>query len=251
MTNASERLTALVHTHAGLHNDDLPYWEKLARQHGSPILELGCGSGRVLLHLAAQGFALVGVDNDPSALAFLEARLPGDPRPKPELLLADMRGLRLDRRFPLVILPCNTYSMFTAVERQSVLARVRQHLAPGGCFALSLPNPFTLLDLPVRSDFELEESFSDPLSGSQVQVFSAWRKYGSKLVVRWQYELLLPDGRVERDGLKARHYLVDLETYQTEFAQAGFEMQTTSGDFSGTPFSDESPYMIVELSLTG
>lgn len=246
-TATSKRLTALVHAHAALHNDDLPYWEGLAYRYGSPILELGCGSGRVLLHLAAQGFALVGVDNDPAALAFLEAHLPGNLQPKPEVHLADMRSLDLSRRFPLIILPCNTYSMFTAGERLAVLERVRQHLAPGGCFALSLPNPFTLLDLPARSDFEVEESFSDPLSGRSVQVLSAWRKYGDKMVVRWRYELLLPEGQVLQEGFKARHYLVELETYQAEIALAGLELAATWGDFEGEPFTEDSPYLILEL----
>lgn len=247
-TAARQRLTALVHAHAGLHNDDLPYWEGLAHRYGNPILELGCGSGRVLLHLAQHGFEMVGVDNNPAALAFLEAHLPGDLQPKPEVHLADMRRLDLSRRFPLIILPCNTYSMFTAGERLAVLERVRQHLAPGGCLALSLPNPFVLLDLPVRSGFQEEESFSDPTSGSPVQVLSAWRKYGDRLVVRWRYELLQPDGQVLQEGFKARHYLVELAAYRAEFALAGFQMQSPSGDFDGAPFTDESPYLILELS---
>jgi len=55
--------------------EDLDYWLDLAEEHGDPILELGCGTGRVLLNLARRGHAITGLDNSPDMLARLQAKL--------------------------------------------------------------------------------------------------------------------------------------------------------------------------------
>ena len=58
-------LARLYHAHHSRNLEDLPFWQELARQQGSPILELGCGSGRVLLPLARAGYNVVGLEREP------------------------------------------------------------------------------------------------------------------------------------------------------------------------------------------
>ena len=136
----------LYHTHHNRNLEDLPFWLELAAQAGDPILELGCGTGRVLIPLAQAGYRTVGLDNDPAMLKFLQTQLgPGIPH-SPELIEADISEFELARQFPLIILPCNTFSTLSNEQRLDCLGCVRRHLRYGGIFAVSLPNPELLLD---------------------------------------------------------------------------------------------------------
>ena len=66
---------ALYHAHHSRHLEDLPFWHWLAMNYPGPILELGCGTGRVLLSLVKSGQLLVGLDRDHAMLAFLQEQL--------------------------------------------------------------------------------------------------------------------------------------------------------------------------------
>jgi SAM-dependent methyltransferase len=91
------------------------------------VLDAGCGTGRVAIELAARGFEVVGVDLDPVMLD--EAR-----RKAPDLQweLADLAALHLDRRFDAAVLAGNVMIFVVAGSEREVLARVADHLRPGG-----------------------------------------------------------------------------------------------------------------------
>ena len=102
----------LYHTHHQHVTEDLPFWQSLARWQGDPILELGCGTGRVLLPLAEAGHTVYGIDNAPNMLSFLRQRIPPELEDHIHLFEADMTHFSIDERFRLILLPCNTYSTF-------------------------------------------------------------------------------------------------------------------------------------------
>jgi SAM-dependent methyltransferase len=112
---------------------DLGLWQFLAQQAGS-VLELGCGSGRVLLPLIEMGLDAVGLEKDPELQALgLEklSGLLGDDGAE-RLVLGDLRSFELDRDFALVIVPFNTYCLVSDAELKDSLASVAAHLRPGG-----------------------------------------------------------------------------------------------------------------------
>jgi SAM-dependent methyltransferase len=80
----------LYHAHHNLYADDLPFWLDLAGKVDGPVLELGCGTGRVLLPLAQAGRQVYGLDNDWEMLRFLANRLTPDLRSLADLIQADM-----------------------------------------------------------------------------------------------------------------------------------------------------------------
>ena len=237
-------LPQLYHLHHLTYEDDLPYWLSLAEQQGGPILELGCGSGRVLLRLARAGFPVVGIDNDKDMLAVLEAQT-GEG--KVEFHEDDMTGFSLQQKFPLIILPCNTYSVLTKEERLSTLRSTADHLSPGGVLAVSIPNPAWLAEMPEEADLEVEAVFEHPNSGNPVQVSSAWKRDSDRVIVQWHYDHLLPDGQVERLSAQASHSLTRAEDYSQEFESRGFKVKTF-GDFDKSPYDPESVYLIFEAS---
>jgi SAM-dependent methyltransferase len=235
----------LYHTHHSLHMEDLPFWQGLAGQHRGPILELGCGTGRVLLTLLQAGHVVYGLDNDLEMLRFLKGCLPLEQQGNVPVFLSDMACFHLAGRFPLIILPCNTWSTLPAEKRQAALGCIRAHLAPGGAFALSLPNPVALEEMPKRGEEEVEETFSHPRSGFPVQVSSAWRRSKSHFTVAWHYDHLLPDGQVERLTAQVGHSLEPPEVYVQELEQAGLQVCALFGDFDQVPFTAESPALIL------
>jgi SAM-dependent methyltransferase len=234
----------LYHAHHSLHTEDLPFWLDLARQQGGPILELGCGSGRVLLPLAQAGHQVYGLDSDPGMLAVLRQQLTPALRPAVKVWIGDLCAFHLGAAFSLILLPCNTYSTLTAGQRQAALACVRRHLKPGGIFAASLPGPDRLRRLPRRGEPEIEEVFSHPLDGEPVQVSSAWERDGQYFTLRWHYDHLLPDGHVERLTAEVRHALASLETYTQEIVAAGMQVSQVWGDFDGRAYSPASEGLI-------
>ena len=121
---------------------DLPTWRELAERHGGPVLDLGCGTGRVALDLASRGHEVTGLDADPELVRALEAR--GHARDLPVRgLTADARAFGLPDTFPLAIAPMQVVQLLGGPEgRKAMLARVLAHLKPGGVLAVALADPF-------------------------------------------------------------------------------------------------------------
>jgi SAM-dependent methyltransferase len=243
-------LAQLYHAHHSRHNEDLPFWLKLAARRNGPILELGCGSGRVLIALARAGYPAYGLDHDAGMLTLLQHQALSDPAARCHFFQADMAAFHLDRLFSLILLPCNTLSSLPTSTRRAALAHIRQHLSPRGLFAASLPNPALLARLPQRAETETEEIFPHPIDGEPVQVSSTWQRRAGYFTASWHYDHLLPDGRVERFTTQVCHTLLSVEGYTDEFRQAGLRIETLYGDFDQSPYTEDSPSLIL-VALAG
>ncbi|MDH5506569.1 MAG: class I SAM-dependent methyltransferase [Anaerolineae bacterium] len=241
-------LAKLYHAHHIEYVEDLPFWLELARQQGGPVLELGCVTGRVTLELARAGNAVYGLDNDAAMLGVLKEAMATVKKVNVQAVEGDMTNFDLGMKFPLILLPCNTYSTLDAGQRQATLGCVRQHLAPGGLFAASVPNPALLASLPEESEAEIESVFEHPESGNPVQVSSAWRREAESVLAIWHYDQLLPDGRVARETASTLHRTATVENHMAEFAQANLNWMTPYGDFEKNHFEDEMPYLIIMAS---
>jgi SAM-dependent methyltransferase len=123
---------------------DLPLWHELADREGSPILDVGAGTGRVALDLARRGHEVVALDRDPALLDALTDRGAGL---AVSAVAADARAFDLGRRFPLVIVPMQTLQLLGGREgRARFLACARAHLATGGLLAAALADALEAFD---------------------------------------------------------------------------------------------------------
>ena len=114
---------------------DLPFCVGEAVASGGPVLELGCGTGRVAVAVAEAGVDVVGLDSSPEMLEQARRKAASLPDGSGTLTLAhaDMRCFELDRLFPLVIVPFRGFlSLLTVEDQTNTLLNVRRHLAPGG-----------------------------------------------------------------------------------------------------------------------
>lgn len=243
-------LAQLYDAHHRQDAEDLPFWVTWAQKQGGPILELGCGSGRVLLPLAQVGHRVFGLDNDVQMLSFLQSKISQEMRKRVTLIRSDIRHYCLTTRFPLIIFPCNTYSTTNLNDRRIVLNRVRLHLSTDGVFISSMPNPFVLAELSDigESETEIETSFPHPQTGNPVQVYCQWNHSQDAVTFTWHYDHLLPDGQVERQALSVKHYLQEIDAIRQDFAQAGFKRVDAYGDYDQSEFSEDSPLLIFVAS---
>jgi SAM-dependent methyltransferase len=118
-------------------------YDALARDLGGPILEIGCGTGRVATELAERGYEVVGLDANPHALRAAERRLAsGRSETGVDLVEGDMRGFDLGRAFSLVVLDGDTFQRLTdARSQRDCLACIARHLSPRGRAVFEL-SPF-------------------------------------------------------------------------------------------------------------
>jgi SAM-dependent methyltransferase len=141
---------------------DLPFYVDLARKVGGPVLEIGCGTGRVLLPIARAGVESHGLDRSRAMLDVLKEKLAREPeevRRRVTLHSGDMREARLNRKFPLVIMPFRPLQHMHTIEDQLATLRTAQlHLSDQGQLAFDVfyPRFDSLLSGIGEERFEME-----------------------------------------------------------------------------------------------
>jgi SAM-dependent methyltransferase len=122
----------------GAYTADLEAWERLAAECSGPVLELGCGTGRVALHLARRGHEVWAIDRETAFVAALEERAVAQELPV-HAVHAHAEQLELGREFGLTIAAMQVIQMIGGeAERAAVLRRAAAHLRPGGRLAAAI-----------------------------------------------------------------------------------------------------------------
>lgn len=118
---------------------DGPFYLALAKQVGGPVLELGCGIGRITIPLSQAGIEMTGLDIVPEMLAWAQRKAQYLPI---RWIQGDIRTFHLGRQFPLICATGGVFQMLlTRPDHEAALARVREHLAPQGYFAIDVVVP--------------------------------------------------------------------------------------------------------------
>ncbi|HWP63047.1 MAG TPA: class I SAM-dependent methyltransferase [Candidatus Binatia bacterium] len=241
---------------------DLDLYLALAARTGGPILELGVGTGRLAVPLAAAGYEVVGIDTDPAMLdrARARARAAGvgeadDGRLR--LLEADMTVCRLPEagRFGLAILALNTLFLVGGRAAQAAaVATLAAHLRPGGLAVVDVWLP-TVDDLGrfdgrlsleyVRHDAETDELVT--------KVVAAIVEPGTGLVeLTTIYEATPPSGGPLRRWLRTeRLRLVGPDELEGLVTGAGLVVETLAGDYALSPLAADSERAIVVARRPG
>jgi hypothetical protein len=168
-------------------------------------------------------------------------------RAKLTLVEADMRTFSLDRTFPLVTIPFNTFLMLSPDDRWACLARCREHLTANGRLAIDVfqpdPNIVAGLDGGVREEWRRP----DPETGHVVTKFSSVRADVDHTTLHWWFDEELGDGTIKRISREtALHYLYRREA-ELLFPAAGFELDSLHGDYDGAQVTPTSPKLLLVL----
>jgi len=243
---------ALVQTYdaeTGDMRDDLAAFHTLARRFGGPVLDVGCGTGRVAFDLAEQGYAVVGVDVSAPMLERARQRAASENVGEDRIrwLEADITALALDDRFGLAVFAYNGFMhLLEQSAQQAALAHIAGHLRPGGGLALDLPNPVEMFRAEDTPGLVLERIFDDPQTGEQVmqQSLASVDRAEQILSVTWIYDRIGADGVVRRHIAPVRLRYTMAAELRLLLAGAGFERVALYGDYDFAEYTEDSPRLL-------
>jgi SAM-dependent methyltransferase len=239
--------------HAGL-KEDIPFILTLAGQGKGPILELGCGTGRLLLPLAKAGHRVIGVDNAPAMLEKARERFAAESTTTAKrvtLIEADMTAFSLEEKVALTLIPYNTLMHLEPAAMQQTLKQVSGHMDDNGRLFIDIVNPLLAAHTPDDRLATLERVMTDPESGDLVvQMAVSWVDLQEQtLHITWLFDASPPDGGpVHRTVIQdSYHYLYPHEV-ELMLKSAGFRMTRLYGSYDGRPFTETSDRLLVLAS---
>jgi len=213
----------------GAYAADLPLWEELAERQDGPVLELGCGTGRVALHLARRGHQVIGLDRDPALLAVLRERASAfrhsrvgrksdAPADLVEPLLADARDFELESRASLVLAPTHLLQLLAdSAERAESLRCIAASLRPGGLLAAAIIEGMPEPDGAPPPLPDVREVDGWVYSSMAVEAAVA----PGEIVVRRLRQTVSPDGSLGEEPNEVRIVTFSAETLEAEAGACG------------------------------
>jgi len=241
-TEIHDALGATLRAGAAI-GDDVAFYRRLAAETGGPILDVGCGTGRVAVALAADGHEIVGVDLSLPMLRLAEERrraLPGDAAGRLSFGRADMMTLELGRDFALVLTPARVFQFaLTQDAQRQALAALRSHLRPDGRLVLDLFDPRLDFVVPSENDAPRGGELVHPTTGNRVtwEVARRMPDPGRQLIVEdWRFGEIDAAGNVLRADTERLTLRWSLRSeMRLLFELAGLEVLAEYGDFDGGP----------------
>ncbi len=228
-------------------DEDLDMYRNFAELCGGKILELACGSGRLLLPLAREGYTLTGVDTSAAMLEIAQRALEREgTAARCQLVQQDMCSLRLQEKFRLAMIALGSFGhIITRVQQQQALAAIRQHLSMGATFILDISNEDARY-MEALSGQMLHQGTWQQRDGSYVTHFLSPASSTSQhlLDLTHFYEVHRQGGNVQRSVSQTSLYLFERNETELLLEQAGFRVKDVYGSYEFGPYEHESARMI-------
>lgn len=222
-------------------------YHNFAELSGGHVLELACGSGRVLLSLAQAGYDVTGIDSSAAMLAIARRRVQEQGiAERCTLLQQDMRTLHLEQKFRMAFIALGSFAHLTRrKDQQQTLAAIRAHLGHGALFILDISNA--------------DARYMEGLSG-QVLHQGSWKGEDESYTTHFVspatatdrhllelthfYDKYEQNGPVRRTIVTTHLYLFERSEIELLLEQAGFRVREVYGDHDLGPYHLESPRLI-------
>ncbi|MBI4640882.1 MAG: class I SAM-dependent methyltransferase [Candidatus Tectomicrobia bacterium] len=228
---------------------DVAFFVEMARQSEGPVLEIGCGTGRVLIPTAKAGIEVAGFDLSSSMLSICREKLSREPKEvqsKVQLVQGDMRQFDLGQEFRLVTVPFRPFQHLTTVEDQvSCLIRIHRHLVHEGRLILDLFNPDVrrLGSRTEQEEFGEEPEFIMPDARRVIRRHRIVSEdlFNQLLDVELIYYVTHPEGHEER--LVHRFHMRYLFRFEVEhlLTRAGFKVEEVYADYDKSLYGSKYP----------
>jgi ubiquinone/menaquinone biosynthesis C-methylase UbiE len=226
---------------------DVAFWRRVAGGASGPVLELGCGTGRVSLPLARAGVNLVGIDRSAPMLDHARRRITKSPARQIakslRLVRGDIRTLPFeDGAFPMVLAPYGILqSLIRPPDLTATLASVARVLGKGGTFGIDL-----VPDVPKWREYENRVQLRGRAGGAQLTLIETVRQDPKRHLTTFEQKY------VEQRRGQTREHCFDL-TFRTlsvrqmtrQLERAGFRIDAVLGDYRGRPWDDRADVWII------
>jgi SAM-dependent methyltransferase len=229
--------------------DDLQAIEMFAQKTGGPLLELGCGAGRLLTSLAEAGYRVTGVDLSPKMLQAAHAKIEAlGAADRVTLVEGDYRDAALAGPYRFAFIVMNTFlHLLTQADQLAALRHWRKHLAPRSLLLIDVFHPDVAQLASLDGRLEWDKTWHDPATGATVmKLLSRTVDLAEQLLhVNLIYDEIFPDGQLKRT--LAAFDLRYLWRYEAELLleKAGFTLEAVYGDWGLGPFESASERMIL------
>jgi SAM-dependent methyltransferase len=226
---------------------DVGFYVAQALEAGGPVLEVGCGTGRVLIPTLEAGADIDGFDIQPAMLEELrtKANLRGL---EPRVFEADMRDFTMPRRYELVTIPFRAFMHVLEIDEQiRTLRCCREHLEPGGRLILNLFYPsFDRIVAPPGAKI-VEREFAHPDTGRPVTITSTVEYDRVAQLLNAEVEVL-EGGAEGMAGTTTRYRFTLRWIFRHEMELllrlAGFTHYEVAGDFDGRRLINDTDEMV-------
>jgi ubiquinone/menaquinone biosynthesis C-methylase UbiE len=231
---------------------DVPFWRRVAGAATGPVLELGCGTGRVTRPLARAGIEIVGIDRSAPMLARAIAKsitklpnyqLTNSLSSSPRLVRGDIRALPFAAHsFSMVLAP---YGILQSLTRPSdltaTLASVAGVVERGGTFGIDL-----VPDVPKWREYTNKVQLRGRAAGAQLTLVESVRQDRKRRLTTFEQRY------IERRGGRTRNHCFEL-VFRTlsvpqmtrQLERAGFQVDAVLGDYRGRPWDDRADVWII------
>lgn len=226
---------------------DIPFWIDMARRYGDPVLELACGTGRISIPLAREGFRVTGIDISDSMISRAREKLRHEDL-SVEWVNADMRDFHLGKKYSLILLPFNSICHLLELrDLEGCLSCVKEHLKPYGRLIIDVftPSPEILCRRPEERYPNTE--FPDPNGRGIVEVTESNYYDGASQINRTRLFFKFPGKKEEFvEELDMRMYFP--QELEAILKYNGFKIEHKYGSYDLSEFSSQSPKQIIICS---
>jgi ubiquinone/menaquinone biosynthesis C-methylase UbiE len=226
---------------------DVAFWQRMAQRANGPVLELGCGTGRVTIPVARTGARIVAVDRSEEMLAYARrrakrARLAGSV----SYVRGDIRALPFNRttRFDLVMAPYGILqSLIREADLAAALESIARVLAPRGVFGLDL-----VPDLPVWKEYRNRVRFRGARRGgtSRITLVESVRQDRARRLTIFDEEYI-----ERRNGTRRVHNFslvfrtLSVRQMTSRLERAGLRVRALLGDYNGKPWDPRADVWLI------
>lgn len=237
---------------------DRDFYVRYARAAQGPILELGCGTGRILIPTAEAGCTIVGLDLSRPMLAKCAERLRQQPwkiQRRARIVRGDMTRFALGRTFALVTIPFRGFQhLLTAQEQLACLRCVNRHLRPGGKLILDLlrtspeatEDPHWQKEVMIGGEVEMPDGRKFRVT-SRVAKFHPLEQYNDLDTI---FYVTYPGGRKQRVVQTFPFRYIFRFEAEHLLARSGFRVTHVFGSFAKTPLKKNSGSLILVAEKT-
>lgn len=225
---------------------DIAFWKRMSSAAKGPVLELGCGTGRVALPVARHGATVIGIDRSESMLARARRRVKRSRlASRVKLIRGDIRHLPFpDKTFPLVMAPYGILqSLLDERLLSATLTQVNRVLTKKGTFGLEL-----VADLPAWDEYSKRTSLTGKRgpNGKPIALIESVRQDRRKHITRFEQEFVEGRGKsATRRKFTLAFRTLSVPEMVARLEKAGLEVTDLLGDYQGGPWDLRADVWII------